>query len=174
MQRPLESALVLVLENARPFEDVRREFARGAVAQGIPFHVTLLYPFAPADEITDPLLEDTRAFFAEREPFDFALTRVAAWPRVVYAVPDPDRPLRECMQALHARFPDWPPYSGAHADVIPHATLGEDVDAPRVLPEVERLLAAHLPRRYRSEAATLLQERAPGEWRTRERFLLGG
>jgi 2'-5' RNA ligase len=172
--RPLESALVLVLGDASAFDAIRREFAQGAVARGIPFHITLLYPFAPVDELTDSLLEDARAFFAERRPFEFALTRVAAWPRVVYAVPEPDGELRGCMRALHARFPDWPPYGGLHADVVPHATLGEDIDAARVVPEVKRRLAAHLPRRYIAEAATLLQERAPDEWRTRERFRFGG
>ena len=36
-----------------------------------------------------------------------ALTQVAAWPRVVYAVPEPDAELRDCMQALFARFQEF-------------------------------------------------------------------
>ena len=112
MSRPLETALVLVLDDAEPFDAVRRDFAAATVAHGIPFHVTLLFPFAPREELTDDFLADVRGFFAGRAPFEFELTRVDAWPRVVYAVPEPDAGLRECMQALFARFPAWPPYGG--------------------------------------------------------------
>jgi 2'-5' RNA ligase len=169
----VETALVIVLEDAQPFDEVRREFAVETLGRGIPFHVTLLYPFAPREQLTNALLADVRAFFAERPPFEFALTHVAAWPRVVYAVPRPERALRECMQALFVRFPAWPPYDGAHTDMVPHATLGEDVDAARVVGEIERRVAAHLPRRYKPDAATLLEEFAPDKWRARERFPFG-
>jgi 2'-5' RNA ligase len=169
----VETALVIVLEDAEPFDAVRREFAVETCELGIPFHVTLLYPFAPHDELTDAVLEAARSFFATREPFDLELTRLAQWPLVVYAVPEPDALLREWMQALFALFPQWPPYGGEHADVVPHATLGEDVDAPRVFPEIERRVGALLPTRYRIETASLLEEFAPDRWRERERFPLG-
>ena len=170
----METALVLVLDAAQPFDAVRRDFAAATVALGIPFHVTLLYPFAPREELTDTVLADVRSFFASRPPLEFALTQVAAWPRVVYAVPEPDAELRDCMQALFARFPAWPPYEGIHPDVVPHATLGEDVDAAHVKADVERRLEAHLPRQYRIEEGTLLEEFAPDRWRERERFPLSG
>jgi 2'-5' RNA ligase len=171
---PLETALVLVLDDAEPFDHVRRDFAAATVALGIPFHVTLLYPFAPRDELTDAVITETRALFAAREPIEFSLTRIATWPDVVYAVPEPDAALRECMQALYQVFPSWPPYGGEHAEVVPHATLGEDVDAAQVVAEIERRLAAALPRRYKPDAATLLEEFAPDEWRPRKRFPFGG
>ena len=174
MSRTLETALVLVLDEAEPFDAVRRDLAIATAARGIPFHVTLLYPFAPRDELTDAVIAETRSFFAAREPIEFYLTRIATWPSVVYAAPEPDAALRECMQALFARFPAWPPYGGLHAEVVPHATLGEDVDATRVVAEIERRLAAHLPRRYKPDAAVLLEEFAPDEWRLRERFPFNG
>jgi 2'-5' RNA ligase len=172
--KPLETAVVLVLEDAKPFDDVRRKFLPATVARGIPFHVTLLFPFAPRDELTASVLADTRSFFAARPSFEFELTRLATWPTIVYAVPEPDAALRECMHALHARFPAWPPYGGIHDDVVPHATLGEDVDAAHILPQVERRLAGHLPLHRRAEAATLLEEFAPDQWRERERFPFAG
>ena len=170
----VETALVIVLEDAEPFDEVRREFAAETVALGIPFHVTLLFPFAPREHLTAELLEDVRAFFAAQPAFEFELAHVAAWPQVVYAVPEPDAALRDCMQRLFARFPAWPPYGGEHAEVIPHATLGEDVDAARVVAEIEQRLAAHLPRRYRAEEVTLLEEFAPNKWRERDRFPFAG
>jgi 2'-5' RNA ligase len=172
--RPLETALVLVLDDAEPFDEVRREFAASTVARGIPFHVTLLYPFAPRDELTDAVLAETRSFFAARQSFELELTRLATWPTVLYAVPEPDAALRECMKALYAQFPAWRPYGGMHAVVVPHATLGEDVDAAHIYPEVERRLAGYLPLHYIADEATLLEEFAPDEWRTRERFPFSG
>jgi 2'-5' RNA ligase len=172
--RPLETALVLVLDDAEPFDEVRRTFAAATVVRGIPFHVTLLWPFVSRDELTRAAVAETRSFFAEQQSFEFELTRLATWPTVLYAVPEPDAALRACMGALHARFPNWPPYGGVHPDVVPHATLGEDADAVRAFPEVERRLAEHLPLHYRADTATLLEEFAPDQWRERARFPFGG
>jgi 2'-5' RNA ligase len=168
----VETALVIVIEDAAPFDEVRREFALDQVALHIPFHVTLLYPFAPPGE----LIDEARAFFEEVEPFEFELTRIAAWPSVVYAVPEPDAALRSCMSALFARFPCLPPYGGIHDEVVPHATLGEDVDGAAVRDEIERRLASFLPKRCQARDVSLLEgaDSPPGRWRERERFVLGG
>jgi 2'-5' RNA ligase len=166
----VQTALAIVIDDAEPFDEVRREFAVDQVALGIPFHVTLLFPFAPPGE----LIDEARAFFAGVEPFEFELTRVAAWPNVVYAVPEPDTALRGCMRALFERFPHFPPYGGIHDEVIPHATLGEDVDGPAVRAEVEHRVSPYLPRRCQTRDVALLEEFEPGRWGERERFLLGG
>lgn len=169
----METALVIVLDDAEPFDEVRREFAVETFELGIPFHVTLLYPFAPSDELTEELLEETRAFFAQRKGFELELTHLAWWPAVVYAVPEPDAVLRDWMRALFARFPRWPPYGGEHPEVIPHATLGEEIDASQVFPEIERRLSGRLPAHFPVAAVALLEEFTPGRWRERERFPLG-
>jgi 2'-5' RNA ligase len=169
----VETALVLVLDDAGPFEEIRREFAAWSIARGIPFHITLLFPFAPQSELTEDVLADTRAFFAARRPFEFELTSVAMWPQDVYAVPEPDDELRDCMYSLHERFPRWPPYGGIHDTVVPHATLGEDLDAAAVYPGIERRLSRHLPRHYRADTATLIEEYERDRWRERERISFG-
>jgi hypothetical protein len=115
----METALVLVIEDAEPFDEIRRDFAAWDVARGIPFHVAF-------------------------------------------------------MSALHARFPEWPPYGGAHDQVHPHATLGQDVDPEVVRGEIERRLAPHLPHWCQARDVSLLEEYEPDRWRERERFPLGG
>jgi 2'-5' RNA ligase len=170
----VETALAIVLDDAEPFDAVRRDFAVETFELGIPFHVTLLYPFAPREELSDQLVRDVGAFFAEWPPLEFALVRIAAWPDVVYAAPEPDAELRKLMGALFARFPQWPPYGGIHEEVIPHATLGEEVDAERVRPGVARRLAPHLPHRCQAQDVSLLEEYEPRRWRERERFPLAG
>jgi 2'-5' RNA ligase len=164
---------VLVIEDADPFDAIRRDFAAASVARGIPFHVTLLHPFAPRDELSEPLLGDVRDFFAPHAPLELALTRIAHWPGVVYAVPEPDDRLLACMRALHARYPQWPPYEGAHEAAVPHATLGVRDDADAVRGEIERRLAPHLPHHCSFRDVTLLDEFAPDRWRERQKFPLG-
>ena len=158
---------MIVIDDAEPFDAVRRDYAAETVARGIPFHVTLLSPFGE-------LADEARAFFSTRAPFEFELTRVATWPDVVYVTPEPDRQLRALMRELFERFPEWPPYGGIHEEVIPHATLGEEVDAAAVRDEIEQRLAPHLPHRCYAREVTLLEESAPDRWRERERFPLGG
>jgi 2'-5' RNA ligase len=153
---------------------VRRDYAQSTFRQGIPFHVTLLYPFAPRDELTEGVLATTRDLFAAHAPFDFTLTRIATWPDVVYAVPEPDAALRALMAAVFAQFPHWPPYGGIHPKVIPHATLGEEVDAASVVAEIEHRVNPHLPHRCQARDVSLLEEYEPDRWGERERFPLGG
>jgi 2'-5' RNA ligase len=166
----VETALVIAFRDSEPFDEVRREFNAETVARDVPFHVTLLYPFAPREELTDDVLAEARSFFAARRPLAFALTRIACWPEVVYAVPEPDAELRDCMQALHALFPQWPPYGGVYDTITPHATLAESVDVAKVYPEIEKRLRNHLPFRWTADAVTLLEEFAPDLWRERERM----
>jgi 2'-5' RNA ligase len=139
------------------------------VAAGIPFHVTLLSPFGSDVE----LVHEARAFFAKQAPFEFELTHVATWPDVVYLVPEPDDELQAVMRGLFARFPQWPPYEGIHGEVIPHATLGEGVDAAAVREEIERRVAPLLPHRCQARDVAFLEEFEPGRWRERERLPLG-
>src|SRR5262249_42337704 len=98
----------------------------------------------------------------------------AAWPDVVYLVPEPDAELRALMRDLFARFPEWPPYGGVHDEVIPHATLGEEVDGPALRSGLERRLAPPLPPPRPAPDGSLLEEFAPNRWRERERLPLGG
>jgi 2'-5' RNA ligase len=166
----VETALVIAIDDAEPFGEVRRELMPSVVAAGIPFHVTLLSPFGSEAELVD----EASAFFAEQAPFEFELTRVATWPDVVYLVPEPDEELLALMKALFVRFPQWPPYEGIHAEVIPHATLGEEIDAAAVGDEIERRVAPHLPHRCQARDVALLEEFGPGRWRERDRFPLAG
>jgi 2'-5' RNA ligase len=170
----LETALVFVIHDAEPFEAVRRDYAPGEFARGIPFHITLLYPFAPPGELTADVIGDARAFFTQQRAVELELVRLALWPSVVYAVPEPEATLRACMTRLHALFSQWPPYGGEFDEVVPHATLGEDIDAEAAYPEIERRLSGHLPLRRHVHSAVLLEEFAPDRWRERERFPLGG
>jgi hypothetical protein len=142
------------------------------VAIGIPLHVTLLYPYAPPDQVDEAALTD---FFAQRDALTVTLIGLAEWPRVVYAVPEPLGELLAMMRALWELFPEYPPYGGEIADPVPHATLAE-------LEEGESLAEVAAGIRAKAEAlfpimcnvrdVALLEEYEPDRWRERRRFPL--
>jgi 2'-5' RNA ligase len=145
------------------------------VAECIPLSITLLYPWIPADAVTEADVDGLRAFFAERPGFEFALTRVDEFPgAVVYAVPEPDDGLRALMRALWARFPDTPPYGRPGSDPPPHATLARlDVPPPRTLESVRERVDGLLPAQFVASTATLMEEQEPDVWRVRKTLPLG-
>jgi 2'-5' RNA ligase len=166
--RALRTALVLVLEDARPvLEPLRARFHADAVTGGIPLHITVLFPFVDPAAVPEDELAELCSSFA---PLDFELTRLAEFPGVVYAVPEPDDQLVTLMRAVHGRFPETPPYGGVFEDVVPHATLAEGVPLEVVEPECTPLLpiACHV------DEVTLLAETAVERWSVAGGYALGG
>ncbi len=102
--------------------DVHAELAPELRARGIPFHLTVLYPFAPPDEV-DALLPPLEQVLARHTPFALELAGVGEWPGVVYADPEPSELLRALLHDVWGALPAFPPYQGEHDDPHPHATI---------------------------------------------------
>ena len=128
---------------------------------GVPAHITILFPFAAADEVDEEALE---AVIGAHEAFAFDLTTVEHFADVVtYLAPVPAEPFVELMRAVEARWPEYPPYGGLHDDPIPHLTVGE----------CRLELALPLPLACRADEVLLIEENAPGgQWLVRRRFPL--
>jgi 2'-5' RNA ligase len=159
----VRTALVIAVPEAEPLVGTFRKRYDDAEATGIPAHITLLVPFGDGDEGLADLV-------ARFEPFDFALTDVRRWPDVLWLAPDPAEPFVELTQALAERYPEYPPYEGVHADVIPHLTVASRREAPT---EVESELRRGLPVAARARHVVHLEEHARDRWRERRRFPLG-
>ena len=165
----LETAVTLFLaEQAPELARAHDELYPMRVGEQIPLSLTLLYPFAPRDELDETHVEKLRSFFASRPPLSFAIARVAQWEEggAVYGVPEPDGELRATMRALWRLFPEFPAYGGAD-DPPPHASLtldgGDDAAATRA--RVESRLEGLLPVRFEVGEATLMEEYEPDVWR---------
>ena len=169
----LETAVAIVLDDARPqLEPVRTEFHARSVAAGIPLHVTLLYPFAPPEQVDEPALA---GFFADYASFTLTLAGLAEWPRVVYAVPEPRDKLLAMMRALWALFPDYPPYAGEIAEPLPHASLAElepGESLVKVVAGIRARTESLFPLTCEVRDVALLEEHEPERWRERRRFPL--
>ena len=176
-ERELQTYLTLALADQNPeLAAAHDELYPERIPEGIPLSITLLYPFAsPAD--VDRHRDALRAFFASHPPFDLVLARLAQWDEsgAVYAVPDPEQPLRDLMRALWRLHPQFPPYGEVGVDPPPHASLtytgGDDRAATRA--RVEERLDGLLPARFHVTEVAMLEETAPDRWRLRETFRLG-
>ena len=58
----------------------------------------------------------------------------AAWfgTEVLWLAPEPADPFVALTAAVAAAFPAYPPYGGAHDEVIPHLTVGHDAPEARL------------------------------------------
>jgi 2'-5' RNA ligase superfamily len=172
----LETYLTLVLADQNPaLAAAHDEVYPDRVPERIPLSVTLLYPFAVRSEV-QLYRETLRSFFDSQPPLDFALARLAQWEEsgAVYAVPEPEQPLRDLMHALWQLFPQFPPYGEEGSDPPPHASLtytGGD-DRAATLARVEQRLDGLLPARFHITEAALMEETEPDRWSLRETFRL--
>ncbi len=128
---------------------------------GVPAHITILFPFAPAEEVDEGALDEVIGAHAA---FAFDLATVEHFgDDVTYLAPVPAEPFVELTRAVAARWPEYPPYEGRHADPIPHLTVGEcrlELEPP-------------LPLACRADEVLLIEEDAPGgQWLLRRRFPL--
>jgi hypothetical protein len=174
------SALLVAVPEAEPAVREHRARLDSSARDGVPAHLTVLYPFLAAASIDDAVLVALRRLFAGFAPIDVTLDRVNWFGEdVVWLAPRDDAPFRALTGAAFAAFPGCPPYGGAYADVIPHLTVGDQGDL------ADRRAAAQavsrcLPVEARVTEVTLMSGPAPGglgnppgQWRTLTAFPLG-
>ncbi|MDX6514929.1 MAG: hypothetical protein QOH73_595 [Gaiellaceae bacterium] len=172
----LRSGLAVAVPGIAPAIDGWRERTCDAKpSTGVPPHVTLLFPFAPAREVDDALLFAVDQLLGRFAPFGITLARTARFPGVLYLEPEPAEPLRTLTVALVERFPEYPPYEGVFGtDLVPHLTVAQGEDA--VLDAAARDVEPALPFRAAVREALLFEETEPdyGAWQLRARFQLRG
>ena len=168
------TALIVRVPEAEPFVGTLRSRFDPVAALGVPAHITVLHPFMAPDAIDAAVRYRIGAIAAASAPFGFRLDTIARFAETLYLAPDPAVPFVALTQALAAAFPDWPPYGGRHAGVIPHLTVAQ-VDASR-LDAIESELRAALGTRtiaaHCSEIALI--ENTSGRWEPMHAFPLGG
>jgi 2'-5' RNA ligase len=141
-----DSALLVAIPEAEPVVGRFRMVHDAVAAYGIPPHVTVLYPFVPRDNLSDEVREAVSAVFGAIPAFEYRFDRVARFgDTTVYLAPEPADNFVGLTDAVHARWPEHPPYGGLHDVVIPHLTVGDGLDA-RTTAELEVAARAALRR----------------------------
>jgi 2'-5' RNA ligase len=163
-----ETALVALFPELEPLLGPWRRRYTGDGPRGMPPRVTVIFPFADSAE-ADDLLEPLGRVFGAFAPFEIALRETARFPGLLYLRPDPGDTFVAITEALVHAFPDFPPYSGEFAEIVPHVTVAQGGD--ELLAATERQLEQQLPVKSRVERAWLVEDTAGG-WRRHTAFPL--
>lgn len=148
-----ESAVVVPVPQVEPQVSPFRDRFDSSAAQGMPAHVTALYPFLPEPSLTAEVLDELRGLCSRLDAFEVEFVRTQRFPGVLYLEPEPADAFRELTRAIAKRWPEAPPYGGVHEDVVPHLTVAVADDS--TLDAVEMELVVRLPRAAVLTAARL-------------------
>jgi uncharacterized protein YndB with AHSA1/START domain/2'-5' RNA ligase len=118
-----ESALIVRVPEAEPHVAHWRAQFDPAASQGVPAHITVLFPFISPESIDADVLAGVRSSIAGLRPFAFRLASIERFPGVVYLAPDPSAPFVELTNRIVRRFPAHPPYGGQFDAIVPHLTV---------------------------------------------------
>jgi 2'-5' RNA ligase len=141
---------------------------------GMPAHITVLVPFMESALVSNAVLERAAAALRTVPAFVFRLATVGRFDKVAYLAPDPGEPFVALTAAMVRAFPDYPPYGGQYATVVPHLTvaIGDERDAEHASGALSGWLREKGAIHARCTEVTLF-EHAGGRWSEMHAFGLG-
>ncbi len=153
------TGLVVLVHEAEPAVGRWRSALDPSAAHEMPAHVTVLFPWFRARELTPELLAELGDVAAGCPAFDAVFDRVDRFVETLWLAPSPPEPFAELTEAVRRRWPEHPPFEGRFDTVVPHLTIGGiDPDAHR---HVVAALERRLPVRCRvGELSLMAQDRA--------------
>jgi 2'-5' RNA ligase len=166
-----ESAIIVPIPEVEPIVGPLRLKYDRAANLGVPAHITLLYPFFPAHAVADPI-EALREVCATLDTIPFSFTEVRRFPAVAYLHPDKAETFAQITRTLVTRWPDYRPYGGVHAEIVPHLTVAEGVNV-EILDAVEEALRGHLPIGCEARTVWLMTSDEAGVWSRAAGFRMG-
>ena len=175
-----ESALLVPVPAAEPAVGQHRARLDEAARDGVPAHITVLYPFLPLAGIDEPLLAALGRLFAGHAAFQFVLDKVGWFgEEVVWLGPHDPAPFTALTELAFRAFPSCPPYRGQITEVIPHLTIGHG-GGPQALGAAAESVRPCLPIEAAATEVTLMAGprpgipgMPPGQWRTIAALPLG-
>jgi 2'-5' RNA ligase len=172
---PTESAVLVLVPEAENIVASLRVGLDAAAALGVLAHVTVLYPFVPPERTDAAVISSLAAAVRSVAAFDVAFRRLSWFDRsVLWLAPEPAEPFLALTAAVQRAFPRYKPYGGAHIDVVPHLTVGQD-QPEDLLESAQRAIEPSLPVTARVSAAVLMHgSLEPDSWRVVADLPLGG
>jgi 2'-5' RNA ligase superfamily protein len=167
---PSQSGIILPVREVEPVVGSLRRLHDPQARYGVPAHITLLYPFAPPSRVGASVAA-LQELFSVTPVFEFSVVEVRRFPVTAYLHPEPSAAFVRLTEMLVQRWPEFPPYGGAFATVIPHLTVADHATA-EVLDAVDLTVARHLPIACRATEAWLMCSDEDGFWSRHEVFRL--
>jgi 2'-5' RNA ligase len=169
-----ETALICRTPEAEPFIGKYRERFDPPARRNVPAHVTILYPFMPPEDVDDRVLESLRVIADSIPAFAYRMAETQRFSiGTLYLAPAPGDSFVRLTDAVHRAFPDYPPFEGKFATVVPHVTVAHG--DPQTLGEIDIALRIALPRGGIAARCVdmVLIENTTGVWQPIRTFSLG-
>ena len=170
----IETGLIIPVPAFESFIRHHRTLNSAVSPEGVPAHLTLLYPFLPPMGCKESHAE-VASFFTEIEPFDFQLTKVGWFAeRVVFLAPEDPQPFIELTEKLIDRWSVCIPYGGRHGGAhVPHLTLGIEgtpEERASLAEAAEQLLPVQC---VADQAWLMIGTPRPAQWQIASKFSFG-
>ncbi|SDJ99377.1 2'-5' RNA ligase superfamily protein [Actinopolyspora mzabensis] len=141
-----------------------------AVRDGVPAHLSVLYPFLAAEELDTGVVTTLRTLFDRQPPLRVVLERCRRQGGFVYLAPEPVDALRELTDGVRRYWPHLVPYEGRY-DMEPHVTVAMGAEEETAV-ALRREAAESVPLTVELGEAWLVVLRQ--RWQLHERFVFGG
>lgn len=162
-----QSGLIVRVPEAEPVVGAWRDRLDPSARAGVPAHVTVLFPFLDAGRIDQEVSAAIGEVLGEHRSFQARFDHCGRFPGVLYLAPEPGGHFQRLTEAIGTRWPEFPPFGGQFAEVVPHLTVAQgqdeavvemvEMDLRAALPVVAQVssvdLFVHDGRRWRSRAA---------------------
>lgn len=161
------SAVAVPVSDAEPIVSAWRQLFDSSAAQGMPAHVTALYPFLPPTQLAHEVLATLRDICATFPVIEVEFRSTSRFSNHLYLEPEPPAKLIALTEAINASWPETPPYGGVFDEIVPHLTVAQEgqVASEQQLAEIEADVLRRLPLRTRLTHACLYVSES-GRWRT--------
>ena len=167
-----QASAVIVRARLPPRLERRRRRSIGDAAEGVPAHLTLLYPFVGPGGLDVAVRRTIATVAARHAPFEYRLDRTARWPDTIYVAVAPVEPFIALQADLAKAFPDYPIYGEPPGfTFVPHVTIaeGSSIHDPATTGDAGR---TDLPRPARAMAIEVIASHGH-DWRLVWRVRLG-
>jgi 2'-5' RNA ligase len=136
--------------------------------------VTVLFPFMPPSEVNAQVIGSLAAVISTVRRFH-ATFESTGWfgTNVLWLAPKPADVFGSLTTAVADAFPDYPPFEGRHEEVMPHLTVGHDVDVSELREAEAEVLRCPPIRANVTEVALWCGTDVPARWRRTMGFPLG-
>lgn len=171
---PITALIARVSEAESLVSELRLRHDPSAI-QGVPAHITVLFPFKAPAALTSGDLTELERIIGVRPLFPFTLSEVQRWSQTTALTPTPAAPFIELTHAVVRAFPDYPPYAGKHGEVKPHLTVADGCaeGAESAETELRALLIRNGPVAAHCREVELI-ENSSGAWKVIHVFRLAG